>query len=98
MRTKLEYTVTRDDENKITEKGFWITFTGKNAEKNFLRLADFIEKNSCYSFVGCPAINENGKEGYSDYIKISDKEEAEEIKLLYKKWKTGGFIYDSKFN
>jgi len=86
MRGKYEYLVDRDDNGKIIGRTVQITLTGKDAEKQFEALMEYIEKNTSNEFARCPF--EEGL-SYGDNVTVLDWEEAEEIKYLYNKFKKG---------
>lgn len=95
MKSKFEYIVNRDENNKITDKYIQITITDKSlelAEKAFCNLEKYISKEG-YNFAGCPwEYEEQGI--YGDSITdIDNREEVEEIKKIYKEWKK---LYNKK--
>ena len=94
MKSKFEYIIDRDDNKKITGRSVQITITASTLEDAEKALSHFeiylkLNTNNNYHFSGCPwewkAKNNNWQ--YGDTIVVDDKEEAEEIKKYYKKWK-----------
>jgi len=91
VKSKFEYLIDRDD-NKITSRYVQITITAstlEDAEKTLSNFAIYLKLNSNYQFSGCPweCKSKNNNWQYGDIIIVDDKEEVEEIKKYYKKWK-----------
>jgi len=91
MKSKFEYIIDRDDDNKITGRSIQITITDKTMEAArtaLYNLERYIKTNgyNSYEFAGCPFQEEEIGE-FGDNIIISDREEMEEVKVLYKAWK-----------
>jgi len=86
MKSKFEYLIDRDDDNKITDRTIQITITDKTfilAESAFCSLENYLNAEG-YNFTNCPF---NTEFEYGDNIPVYSKEEADHIKKLYKEWK-----------
>ena len=89
MRTKFEYLIDRDENNKVSSRTIQIEIKDKNLQLAKLALNNlkkYIKQEGNYNFANCPWSYK--KEGiFGDSINIDNKEEADHIKKLYKEWK-----------
>jgi len=100
--SKISYTVDKErNEDTQTEqvysRNFELTITATSEEiagNIWDNCFKYLKENSDIKlgWVGCPGTEdlENGKFSYCDCITIFDKEEYEELKYLYKEWKSLG--------
>jgi len=87
MRTKFEYfgedkTLPKDE--RVRE--VWITITEKNKDKLEKTIDLMYERieNEGFEFHRCPTVTATS---YSDAVQVYDKEEADELKEIYKEFK-----------
>lgn len=87
MRTKIEYIINRDDNNKVIYRYAEITIrakTEKQEEELFYNLREYLLSNTNFDEL---FFCWHDKEGLTSNCKICDREEMEELKEYYREWK-----------